>query len=224
MRRKGRQVDEEGRILALALNVPHRLIEKYVGRESLVAHPLPVPQHGVVELGVAPVVVDRAGAAAVDRQRFLETAVFGRVPAPISDMPLPEQGRSIPGRFEPVGHRRHVGAQDVLAAGGHGDPRPQRVQPRHQRRARRAAERMHVEVHQPDAFVGQPVDVRRLHHGIPRAAQITVSLVIRHDEDDVGTLSRNRGDAQYACRDCSCADPIPKHSQHDASSLWPNVT
>jgi len=45
-----------------------------------------------------------------------------------------------------------------------------------------------VEVVQADALAAQPVEMRRLEHGVSVRGEFAVALIVRHHEDDVGRL------------------------------------
>ena len=53
----------------------------------------------------------------------------------------------------------------------------------------RAADR-DVEVREANALISQPVEVRRLQHGVAVTREVAVALVIGDEEDDVGQTWR----------------------------------
>jgi len=91
-----------------------------------------------------------------------------------------------------------LGLGAFLRAGALRRPAPhagcKRVESRHDRSARRGAERVDAEAREARALAADRVEVRRLEVGFPEAGGVAVPLVVGDDEDDVGARHGSGGE------------------------------
>ena len=153
-------------------------------------------------------------------------------------MPLAEVGGGIAGLLENPGGRRRLRIEPVgHVPGAIGLPRGQigidlpagRVLARHHRDARgRADGRVDVEIGQPHAFLGQPVDMRRLHLRISETARVGIAHVVDEDEKDIGPFPWRRPDPRrsWQCgqgqQACSGASQEVSAVHRRSFLSWPN--
>ena len=62
----------------------------------------------------------------------------------------------------------------------------------HQRRARRRASRADMELREQESLLFESIHRRGAHDGIAQTGIISVTNIVRHDEDDVGLLAECR--------------------------------
>ena len=114
----------------------------------------------------------------------------------VAEMPLADHAGGIAGAVKELGQRdfrRRQSQLGVLAAEIGGGVRrhaaAKRIATRHQRSARRCAERRRrIELREPRAFRGHPVEIRRLELRMPKARQVAVTEVVGQQDDDVGRM------------------------------------
>ena len=81
-----------------------------------------------------------------------------------------------------------------------------------------------MEIDKPHALLVQPVTVGRVDHLIAQAAQVAVSLVIGHDQDDVGPAARLLGGRATPRAggqrrgDCFCRTPASRAAANASTS------
>ncbi len=181
-----RQVGEEGAVVVRRQEIDRG------GREDVAAVPRHLPLPAIlledrIEVSAAARRVRRlVDAPALDHQRLLEALVDrpqGRV---VAKVPLAEDPRAIAGRAEYLRQRHLVGGHQRASGVGIDDPRPVVIPARHQAGPRRRADRRDAEGLQLHALAGEPVEVRRLDPGIAVESEIAISLVVGHDEQDIG--------------------------------------
>ena len=165
-----------------------RLVEPHVRTVSRVLHGRAVVEIGVVEVVVSPEIGRLSHAAALVSHHVLESAVLGPVGVVVAQVPFAEHGGAVAGRAENVRHGRLRLAQDGPAPAGrpsavaHGPPAG------HQGAARRRAQGRHVEVGQEDRVIVKGVDTGCLQPRMSGASQVAVALVVRDDQDDIGSF------------------------------------
>ena len=98
-----------------------------------------------------------------------------------AEMPLAAERRVVPDRTEHLRHRHHVASEQPSST--------TRVEPRDDRRPRRRALRVVVELAKAKSFLGQSIDVRRFDFAAV-AAEIGPPHVVTEDEDDIGAVVR----------------------------------
>ena len=182
----GREVGEERLAPRLARPDPiHRLGEEDVGAIALEPAAGAVVLVDVVEVIVVPDVGRRGDVRGREEERLLEAALLGPVGITVAEMPLAELARAVAAGREDLGHGREAAAEhrpaaaDVHGAVGQGIPAA------HELAARRRAHGRHVEIGQAEALAVQPVEVRRLEHGIAVAGEVAVALVVGQHDDHI---------------------------------------
>ena len=185
----GRDIAEERFARCLRLfDEPGRFVEPNVRAEALVLGLLPVMKIPVVEAIVPPHVTDRCYRAVAMDDGFLEPPVNGAMWIEIAQMPFAEDAGAIPIGGKHVGYGgRFAGYQTARNSVG-AEPHMPTMSSCQQSRPGGSAHRGDVKIGQPDTFGMQLVQVRCLEPGVPMTAQIPVTLVIRHDQNDVGLL------------------------------------
>ena len=136
-----------------------------------------------------------------DAVPFVEAPVLGQPPLAVAQVPLAEAGGGVAGALQQLPQRDLPGDEPLRQAGRHRLHRPgaDRMAPGHQRRARRHAVALDVEVEAGQAFSRQGVDPRRR-----RAAQDTAAVatefappqIVGQDQDDVG-LANGHGSLPF---------------------------
>ena len=156
----------------------------------------------VVPEALAEVVAAASGRHAEDA---VEPALAGRghvgpagVCGVVAYVPLAGHGRPVAAGLKNLGNRHAVAAQEALVlarprySSDHvADAGLVRVQPGQKRRPGGTATSEVVHLREPDAALGQPVEVGRGNLGAV-AAQVRKSHVVGQDEDDVGPFRGNR--------------------------------
>ena len=141
-------------------------------------------------IGVTPLVLDRLGglgeAAAEMDQRLVEALIDRSHRIAVAQVPFAENTGRVPCRPQKLGDRDlcRIHHRPALKRVEHA--RAVVVAPGHQACTRRGTDRADVKVGHPGTACRHGVDVGRLEHRIAHAAQITVPLIVRHDQHDVG--------------------------------------
>ena len=107
--------------------------------------------------------------------------------AGVTQSPGANQARAIALALEQRGHRDRVGREHLI------EVRMQvtRLQSGQERRARRGVLRTaRVETGETDAFLRQPVQIRRFDLGLAVTTEVTVAEVVRENQDDARTARR----------------------------------
>ena len=196
------QIDEEWLIIFFACrHVFHRLSEPDVAGIALVADIGAVMfQHRIhirllrtlsgVQRAVCPIRSQRRESPGTERQDFLEPAVLRAVGIAVTHVPFAEEAGRIAGISKIIGQHRNVFPNhrspgiDRRAAVLHG------VHPGHQLPSRRRAHRRDMEIGEADALRVQFVHVRCFEKRMPVGSDVSIPLVVRQDDDDVGLVGR----------------------------------
>ena len=188
MRRVRGNVEKEG-LLLIFLHEADRLLKPNVGAVAVKLLELPVSFIGVVKVVVPPVVGRLPDSAASMPDDILKSAILWAMGRVVTEMPFPDHAGPIAIPGKDVGDGFLIGVQ-------HGPPRTGPIRsgatgmaPRHERGTSRSAEGADVKIGEANRLGEELIDVRSFHHRIAMAGEITVSLIIRHDEDDIGFLS-----------------------------------
>ena len=182
-----REVEEERLVLVL-LDESHRLAKPHVRAVTLKLLELAVPLVGVVEVGVAPVIRGLPHTTAAMPDHVLETPVLRPMRRIVAEMPFPDHPSHITCIRKHIRHRPLIRVQHRPPRTRAIRSRPSRITPRHQRRTSRRAKRADVKVRHANRLRMKSIQIRRPENRIPMATEITVALVVRHDQDDVGFL------------------------------------
>ena len=165
-----------------------RLVEPHVRTVSRVLHGRAVVEIGVVEVVVSPEIGGLSHAAALVGHHVPESAVLGPVGVVVAEVPFAEHGGAVSGRAEDVRHGRLRFTQDGPPPAGRPGAVAHGPAARHQGAARRRAQGRHVEVDKADRVIVKGVDTRCFQPRVPGAFQVAVALVVRDDQDDIGSL------------------------------------
>ena len=120
-------------------------------------------------------------------ETFLKAAVLGTIGIIVPEMPLAEHPRAIAARPEPVGHSLQISPQECAATADVDGAIARRIETCQQLSARRRAHGSRVKVRQPDTLLVQSVQLRSPGNGVSVATQVAIALVVRHDDDYVGS-------------------------------------
>jgi len=123
--------------------------------------------------------VEEVAASVHEAIVLVEAPVTGTVRGLRAQVPLADQRGLVPRFAKYLAERDHVLVEQLLAATAF-----PRVEAGHQRRARRGALGVVVELAEAQPLGGQPVEVGRAHLA-PVAADVRPAHVVSHDQDDV---------------------------------------
>ena len=144
-----------------------------------------------------------AGEPAHDAEEFVIAALQRAVARQISEMPFADQRGAIAGAAQQGGQgrkaRRHAHFRRLAVAPAQRLDQPDRqpilVAAGDQRDPRVGAQRrIGVGLRKADALGGEPVERRRAVIGLPGAAEIGITAIVDHDEQDVRPSLRHAGD------------------------------
>ena len=193
MRRIGRNISKKWVFLVL-LDPPQGLRKEDIRAETFRFHKGAIMTDDWIHIFVSGHVLRLTNAAIAMHKYFIESACTGLVFLLQSQMPLTKYPRSVAGLLQVLrqGHRRE--RQPCAGSTSVGHTILKRHIPSQQRRAGRRTGRAHMKVRKRDALLVKGIDVRGFEPRVPLAAQLSVALVICHDQDDVGlarSLSRH---------------------------------
>ena len=155
-------------------------------------------------VGVLALAPDRIGGlpdpASEMHQRFFESLVHGAHRIAVAQVPLAEDPSGIARALHDLGDRGlvrvHHGAADECVEGASA----LRMASGHQRGARRCAHAVDVEVRESRATAGHCVEMGSAQDGIAVEAEVSVALIVGHDQDDVWWLDQLPGRGRSATR------------------------
>ena len=187
-----RQVDKEWfaatRIRRDGRHEIHRLVEPDVGAISVELLPPVTVEIGVVEIIVCPEIRDLRQASAAMPDRPLKPLVHRTSRRVVAEVPLAKYTRGIPVDREEVAQRLFAIVQRRPSGRCSIRTGPSRITSRHQCCPSRRAERCNMKISKAYRLGMQSIDVWRLLRRIAMTRHITVTLIVGHDQHDVGTL------------------------------------
>jgi len=117
----------------------------------------------------------------------VKPAVGGSQGPGVSQVPLAEQAGVVASLVQALGNGRLAGIEQGATAVGVDGAGAVVVPAGHQRGAGRGTHGAHIEIREPGAGAGQPVQVRRADHRVAMEAKVSPALVIGHDQHHVGS-------------------------------------
>ena len=187
-----REIEEEGLCLVF-FDKAHAFAKPNIGAVALELFELSVSLVGVVKVVVAPVVGGLPDATAAMPDDILKAAILRAMGRVVTEMPFAHHAGGVArvrkeigdGFFVPMHHRATgAGAEGASVTG---------VVSGHQCGARRSADGTDVKVSEANRLCVEPIEMWGFQNRIPVAAQVTIPLVVRHDDDHV----RRRADTIY---------------------------
>ena len=224
VRRVGRQVNEEWLVLLDGLvNELRGRIEEHIRAVAFHFCGLAVFVVGVVQVAVVPIIRQHADRATVVTQHLIESTVFRAKRIVVAQVPFAEHARRVASLFEGgtddvfVGPCNEVGRKHIV------NPSPIRIPASHQRGARGDAVRRCVVIVQPNTLCSQLVNVGCSDPLVTVCRKVTIPLVIRHDQDDVGFVGQTCAAAQKksgCCKSTEMASVLGHHVLPCLARSW----
>lgn len=194
MRGVEREVEEKGFVLLL-FDETHALTEPDVGAVAFKLLKLAVSLVDVVKIVVAPVVGGLADAAATMPDDVLEAPVLRAMRRVVAQMPLADHAGDVASVGQEVCQSLFVPMHQGATGTGPEGSRVAHVVSGHERSPGGRAEGADMEIGEAHRFGVKAVEVGGLEDGVAVTGEITVALVVGHDEDDIGTLGETMGSA-----------------------------
>ena len=146
-------------------------------------------------------------AASLVQHGLLKALVHRPLGEVVPEMPFAEDPGPVAGGLQHFRDRGFVGVHHGPAEVSVHDSGAIVVPARHERGARRSADRRHVESRHFDAFRRHGVQARCLQHRIPAHPELRPALIVGHHHDDIrgwrGTLEKGASRAQEYKRECA---------------------
>ena len=106
----------------------------------------------------------------------------------ITEVPFANHSRAIAILRKHTGNRSLIGMQHRSSGARSVSAGSSRMTPRHESCTTRRAERANVEIRKSNRLRIELINVRCFHDRIPVTSEVTIPLIIGHDENDVGSL------------------------------------
>ena len=198
VRRVGGHPSQEGTLgCSLAFDPLGGLREELIGTVAGRLHEFAVMQDRRSVVGIlghvtaAPRVALADTAGSMDED-FVEAPLVRLILRLVAEVPLSEDPGPIARLLELLGQGRGAKGQSLALEDGVRDAVLEFMSTSQQSAPRRGTGRGDLEIREADALRVQLVEVRGLEHGVTVRADIAVPLVIREDEQDVGSLGGER--------------------------------
>ena len=228
VRSVGRDVGEEGGIgRALRVDPVKRLVKEEIRAITLGFFEAPVVANGRVKVGIARSVTATAGigladaAGAVDED-FVEAPFIRLIGGLVSQVPLSEDAGGIACGLEHLSDRDCLKTHALSFENRVSDTGTELVAASHESTTRGSTGWANMEIGEANALFCEGVNVRSMEDRIAREPEVSVALVIGHDENDVGArsrlkLSRVAGAGKQREK---CQTGESKRFAHDSVGWW----
>ncbi len=182
-----REVEEE-RLFFVLRDEVHGRVGEDVAAVALVTLRVAVLEKDRIEITIFRRIGRLADATSLVHERFLESLIHRAEWIVVSKVPLANDSGAVSGSPKHFGERQFVGVHHRTAQVSIDDSSAVVVAARQQARACGGADWTHEEIFEANTLLCEFVQMRSANDGIAVEAQVPVSLIVRHDQNNVRFL------------------------------------